>query len=120
MASAVRLLAPLLLTGILASGCAVGPDFKPPGAPKTTGYLKEPLPRETASAAVGGGAAQRFVTARHIPAEWWQLFRSPALNALIAEAFKANPDVAAAQAALRQAHELTLAGKGAFFPTVQA
>jgi hypothetical protein len=31
----------------------------------------------------------------------------------------AYPNIVAAEAALRQAHELTLAGAGAFYPTVQ-
>jgi len=48
------------------------------------------------------------------------LFRSPSLDALIEEALKANPTLAAAQAALRQAWENVYAEQGAFFPTVAA
>jgi NodT family efflux transporter outer membrane factor (OMF) lipoprotein len=109
-----------LVVGIMLAGCAVGPDFERPDAPAVERYTAEPLPGATASAAVTGGAAQRFLVGRDIPAEWWQVFHSAPLNALIEEALKANPTVAAAEAALRQAHELTLAGEGAFFPTVQA
>ena len=54
-----------------------------------------------------------------IPAQWWTLFKSPKLNRLVEQALKANPDVAAAQAALRQAHELYLAQRTSFLPTVQ-
>lgn len=110
----------LLVVGIMLAGCAVGPDFERPDAPSVDRYTAEPLPGATASAAAAGGAAQRFLVGRDIPAEWWQVFHSAPLNALIEEALKANPTVTAAEAALRQAHELTLAGKGAFFPTVQA
>jgi NodT family efflux transporter outer membrane factor (OMF) lipoprotein len=101
-------------------GCAVGPDFMRPDPPTVDRYTAEPLPAQTASAPVPGGVAQHLVTDRDIPAEWWEAFHSPALDALIKEALKANPDLAAAEAALRQAHEMRLAGEGAFFPLVQA
>ena len=57
---------------------------------------------------------------RDIPFEWWQLFKSPALNALVERAFKANPTIAAAQAALVQAQELVYAQRGYFFPALGA
>jgi len=102
---------------ILLAGCAVGPDFERPDAPSVERYTPEALPAATPAA---GGAAQHFLASRDIPGEWWQLFHSAPLNALIDEALRANPTVTAAEAALRQAHELTLAGEGAFFPVVQA
>src|SRR5580704_4306594 len=100
-------------------GCAVGPDFERPQAPAVDRYTADPLPVQTASAAVAGGAAQHFDPGRDIQAEWWSLFHSPALDALIKEAVTANPSIAAAEAALRQARELRKAGEGAFFPLVQ-
>ena len=58
---------------------------------------------------------------RDLPFEWWQLFQSPALNALVAQAFKANPTVTAAQAyALAQAQELVRAQRGFYYPSVAA
>lgn len=107
-----------LLTFVLA-GCAVGPDFVRPAAPATERYTADPLPARTASAASTGGVPQRFIAAADIPGEWWKLFRSPGLDALIKQALKANPTLAAAEAALRQARELRKAGEGAFFPLVQ-
>ena len=101
-------------------GCAVGPDFLRPDPPATERYTADPLPARTAAAPVTGGAAQHFIVDRDIPGDWWVLFRSPALDALVKEALAANPNLAAAQAALRQAHELREAGEGAFFPLVQA
>jgi NodT family efflux transporter outer membrane factor (OMF) lipoprotein len=109
-----RAVAFLALFGLL-GGCAVGPDFTPPAANR---YTKERLPAETASADVVDGAAQRFVEGLDIPGQWWTLFRSPALNQLVAEALAANPSLAAAQASLRQAREDLYAGEGAFFPTL--
>jgi NodT family efflux transporter outer membrane factor (OMF) lipoprotein len=111
---AATLIAPLLLCG-----CAVGPDFTPPDAPATDRYTAGPLPAQTASAAIPGGAPQHFVVDRDIPGEWWALFHSAALDALVKEALAANPNLTAAQAALRQAQELRKAGEGAFFPLVQ-
>jgi NodT family efflux transporter outer membrane factor (OMF) lipoprotein len=67
-----------------------------------------------------GGDVQRFVSGRDLPFEWWQLFQSPALNALVTQAFKGNPTVTAAQAALAQAQELVWVQRGFFYPTVAA
>ncbi|WP_217351242.1 efflux transporter outer membrane subunit [Azoarcus sp. DN11] len=69
---------------------------------------------------MAGGDAQHFVFGRDIPAEWWRLFQSPQLDTLIRQAFKANPTIEAAQAALRQAQENVYAQQGFFYPTVQA
>jgi len=51
-----------------------------------------------------------------VAGDWQTLFQSPALTALVALAVKANPDLAAAKAALRAAHETYLAERGALFP----
>ncbi len=100
-------------------GCAVGPDFKRPAAPAATGYGAAVATQETAATAVLHGEAQKFAP-RDIPYEWWTLFRSPELDALIKRAFKTNPDIEAAQAALRQAQRYTEAQQGFFYPTVSA
>ncbi len=96
--------------------CTVGPDFQRPAAPTDTGYTPEPLATQTASVNMRGGSAQRFIAERDIPGDWWTLFRSPPLNRLIEESLRANPDLDAAQAALRQAQENVYAGEGALFP----
>jgi NodT family efflux transporter outer membrane factor (OMF) lipoprotein len=101
----------------LAAGCTVGPDFKRPAAPAVKGYTQSPL-EQTASADVRGGAAQRFAAGLDIPGQWWRLFHSPALDSLVKQALAANPDLAAAQAALRQAQETLYAGRGALYPQV--
>jgi len=106
-----------LCVSLVLSGCAVGPDFLRPEAPATDSYTAGPLPVQTASAA--GETPQRFAVDRDIPGEWWALFRSAALDALVREALRANPNLAVAQAALRQAQEMRKAGEGAFFPLVQ-
>ncbi len=101
----------------LLAGCAVGPNFQRPKPPPVTGYLPE-APGPTAGAEVHGGAVQRFIAGREIPAQWWTLYHSPALNTLIERALKANPTLQAAEATLRQARAQLYAGEGALFPTV--
>jgi NodT family efflux transporter outer membrane factor (OMF) lipoprotein len=109
------------LAGMVLTGCMVGPEFHRPEAPKTTSYTTDRLPQETASAPGAGGAAQRFVSGRDIPAEWWTLFHSRELDRLIREALADSPTLAAAQAALRQAQENLTAQTGVvLLPAVDA
>lgn len=103
---------------LLVGGCTVGPDFHRPDPPDTTTYTEDALPASTAAADTHGGEAQRFIAARDIPGDWWELYRSTALNTLVREAMNANPTLDAARAALGQAHELQLAGEGALYPTI--
>ena len=98
----------------------MGPDFHPPQAPASTRFTEDALPAHTASAATPGGPAQRLTPDRDIPGEWWALFHSPQITALVTRALKANPDVAAAQATLREARENMRAEQGALFPQVSA
>src|SRR5438105_7316680 len=102
------------------SGGTVGPDFRRPAPPAVDRYTRQPLVAKTASADVAGGEEQRFLHDRDISRQWWTLFQSPQLNALIEKALKANPTLVAAQAALRQAMELVYAQQGFFYPTIQA
>ena len=101
------------------AACAVGPNFKRPAAPSAPGYGSAPVQGDTASAEGRGGDAQHFVAGMDIPGEWWTLYQSAKLNRLIDQALKANPNIGAAEAALRQAHELYSAQWGAYFPVVQ-
>jgi NodT family efflux transporter outer membrane factor (OMF) lipoprotein len=110
----------LVSTAALAASCAVGPRYHRPAAPANAGYAPAPLPQASASAAIHGGETQRLVSGQDIRFEWWRLFQSAALNALVERAFKANPTITAAQAALVQAQELVYAQQGYFFPAVGA
>jgi NodT family efflux transporter outer membrane factor (OMF) lipoprotein len=101
------------------SDCAVGPNFKRPTPPVAADYGSAPMKGEIAAGAGADVGPQRFVAEMDIPAQWWTLFQSPKLNGLVEQAIKANPDMAAAKAALRQAHELYLAQRTTFWPTAQ-
>ena len=93
------------------TGCAVGPDYRRPGSPAPA-YV--PTPVEAAM------RDERQIVDAEVPAQWWALFHSPALDELVRATLARSPTVAAAQAALRQATELRRAQQGAFFPTVDA
>jgi NodT family efflux transporter outer membrane factor (OMF) lipoprotein len=114
----MRLLRTLFLSALV-TGCAVGPNFKRPAPPPDQDYGRAPVSGETQGSSGAGGPAQRFLAGRDIPADWWRLFRSEPLNELVTQALKDNPDVAAAQAALRQANELYAAQRATLFPTLQ-
>ena len=110
---------PLLIAALLLplAGCAVGPDFKKPAAPPVSDYTAHPA-SVTAATNVPGGDAQHLVKGADIAADWWSLFHSKPLNALIEQALANNHDLKAAQAALLVAREHTAAQRSAFFPTV--
>src|SRR5208337_1294235 len=108
----------LLLLLMLIAGCAVGPNFKRPDAPKVSGYIPSPLTNTETITNVVGGEQQHFVQGKDISGEWWKLFHSPPLNELITRAFKANPDLKAAQAAVVAARENVYAQRGAYYPSL--
>ena len=110
----------LAVCGLLPAlaGCTVGPDFVPPTPPTARSYEKNGLPAATAQSEGSKGVAQRFSLAADLPGEWWRLYRSPALDQLIRQALADNPDLQAADAALRQAQELTAVQASGLWPTV--
>ena len=102
------------------TGCAVGPNFKKPAAPAVSDYTASPMSATVETTNVAGGASQTFSNGVNIPDDWWTLYHSPALNKLIEASLTNNPDLKAAQAAIKVAHENVLAGRGAYFPSVSA
>jgi NodT family efflux transporter outer membrane factor (OMF) lipoprotein len=98
------------------SGCAVGPNFNPAAAPDVSGYV----PGKLASPDPGQGgprvASQHFVTGADVSARWWSAFRSPLLNELVKQAVDHNPNLQAAEAAIRVAQHNALAQRGLFLP----
>jgi NodT family efflux transporter outer membrane factor (OMF) lipoprotein len=109
---------PCALVGLLLAGCAVGPNFKTPEAPHTSGFVPPgALPEQTVASESRAGQAQRFVAGLDIQGQWWTLFQSADLNALIERGLANNPTLEAAQAALRQANETLAAQRGSFYPS---
>ncbi len=113
-------IAATVAAGALLAACAVGPDYRAPEAPAAGAYTEKPQPERTDSAPVQGGDAQRFEVGAKISADWWTLFGSPELDALIRTALAGQPTLAAAQAALRQAEENVNAQYAVLYPSVDA
>jgi len=100
------------------AGCAVGPDYRRPAPPEVASYTGKALPAETDTAPGIGGGTQRFIPGGEIPARWWELFRSEALDRWIREALANSPTLVAAEATLRRAQEILRARSGELLPGV--
>jgi NodT family efflux transporter outer membrane factor (OMF) lipoprotein len=109
----------LLSVPALLAACASEP-IQPPQVPAAESYTAGALEPATASADIPGGQAQRFAPEADIPAQWWTLFRSPALDGLVRQALESSPTLARARARLRQAEEDYSARSGSQLPRVDA
>jgi NodT family efflux transporter outer membrane factor (OMF) lipoprotein len=107
----------VLAISLSTAGCAVGPNFALPGAPDVSGYTAGRLAM-TDAAAVSGGSSQRFASGKDVSGVWWRTLRSKQIDAFVKEAIDNHPNLAAAQAALRQAREVAAADTSALFPSV--
>ncbi len=99
---------------LVLGACEVGPDFKMPLSPEIGKLTPETLRAQNAA----GGTTQRFEIGQDLPAEYWTLFHSQALNTLIARALKDNPNINSARASIRVAQANVYAQAGLFFPQV--
>ena len=99
-----------LLSGLLLSGCTLGPDFKPPEPPTVSGYA--------AKGDAGPPDDQRLALGKKIEGDWWAGFHSASLNDVIAQALSGNQTVAAAKARIAEAEENVNAAEGALLPQV--
>lgn len=102
------------------AGCAAGPNFRAPAAPRVDRYTTAELPASTASADTAGGDAQRFLEGESVPQRWWTTFGNAELDRRVQQAFAHSPSIAGAQAALRQAEETARAARGSLFPSLDA
>lgn len=91
-----------LATAWLVAACTLGPDFRAPDPPSAGRYT---IGAQPAATAASEGVAQRFVPARDLPADWWTLYASPKLDALVRAALDASPTLPQARARLAQAQE---------------
>lgn len=93
------------LVPLLASACAVGPDYRKPGLPQTS--------------------AGAFVTrvegtdpVSEVPADWWRLYNDPALNGLVKQALSANTDLRVASANLKKAQAVLGEARAVRLPSI--
>lgn len=94
----------LLLSVLVASACAVGPDYRRPDV-----LLPEQWPAELVAE-----------TRAYPPAfiRWWERFEDPTLNELVARAVRNNFDIEAAAARVVEARSLLGVRHGGRFPTI--
>jgi len=106
--NAVRALRPaialLLLAG--AAGCAVGPTYRAPSAPSVT-------PEAFA-------ATSASLPATPPPDRWWTAMGDAELTDLVEHALADNPDLAAAEARVREARALARATGASLWPKIDA
>jgi len=76
----------IILVFFFLSGCAMGPDFKPPVVETPKNYRFEKIPVETM-----------------INLKWWELFDDPVLYTLVSQALSNNKDLKIAAARVEQA-----------------
>ena len=97
----------VLLSALLLAACSSGPNFSTPAAPKALAYAsgKDALPLQ-----------QRIALGKRIETDWWALFSSPELNALVRRTVENNYDLAAARETLAQAQENVKAESGSLLP----
>ena len=105
---------------VLLTSCAVGPNFHRPHPPIPKTFTAQSVTQKTIATPTQMGAAQTFEEKKDIPAQWWELFHSQALNDLVLASLRHNPSVSAAKAALRASLENVYAQKGAFYPFIGA
>jgi NodT family efflux transporter outer membrane factor (OMF) lipoprotein len=108
----------LAVLSIAISGCAVGPNFNPAAKPEVDGYVRGKLASPDAGSGPPRVAGQHFVTGADVSARWWAAFRSPLLNELIKQSVDHNPNLQAAEAAIKVAQYNAVAQRGLFFPQV--
>ena len=95
----------------------MGPDFVRPEPPREDHYTREALPAATVAA---DGTAQQFTSDTELGADWWRLFKSAELDAIVGQAIANNQTLKASEATLRQSQDSLRAGYGVFFPKIDA
>ncbi|MFO1396696.1 MAG: efflux transporter outer membrane subunit [Burkholderiales bacterium] len=91
---------------LLLAGCMVGPDYQRPAAPVPAQYKE----------AAGWKVAQPADAAPR--GAWWQAYRDPDLDALMAQVDVSNQSIALYAARVREANAGTQAARAALFPVV--
>ncbi|MFT4066224.1 efflux transporter outer membrane subunit [Paraburkholderia sp.] len=105
------------IAGALAA-CSFGPNGDAPAMPQPAHYGAEALPTQTVPAQ---GVTQQFVVGAKPVPEWWKLYRSDALDALVDEGLRNSPTLAATDRSLAAAREQLRAQVGSsLLPTIDA
>lgn len=92
---------------LLLSGCTVGPRYQPPSPDLPSRYAEGPATQPTSSPSAPVAPAD---------ARWWLQFDDPILASLIERAIAANPNVAVAEARVREVRSLRQMVESQLYP----
>lgn len=114
----------LLLSVLILTGCAVGPDYQPPTPPATPAQWSAVATRSantdstTGSSATSDGsdAARATATAAAPDGQWWERMGDRQLSELVTMAVERGNDALMAAAALREARAMVGVARGALSP----
>ena len=104
--TALRHSALCVAAGAALAGCLVGPNYKRPATPMSAAYKE----------AAGWAPIQPSDAADK--RDWWTVFNDPTLDDLEKRVEVSNQNLAAAEAAYRQARALVAQQRAALFPTI--
>ena len=108
--NSLRTLLPVSSAVLCIAGCAVGPDYRPPDTSAPTAWTSiDPQARPALSTDSAGDLAS-----------WWTSLEDPLLGELVDTALRANPDVASAQARLRQVRAQRTVEASGLYPSLGA
>jgi len=110
----------LAAVAALLAGCTAGPDFHRPAPPATTGYLHPSAVAAAAQTQAQARDVQQLQLGAELAGQWWQLFHSAQLNAVVRAALAASPTLLAANATLAQAREQVNVARAALLPSASA
>lgn len=91
-----------VVVALAVTACSFGSSGEPPAMPSPEHYGALPQLSTTVAA---GGIAQSFDVGATGVTQWWRLYRSPALDALVDEGLRNSPSLAATQRTLASAQE---------------
>ncbi|HEY7942918.1 MAG TPA: efflux transporter outer membrane subunit [Casimicrobiaceae bacterium] len=114
--SLLRAVAPPLMA-LTVAACAVGPDFERPDATAADRYTANgEMAQASPPSAATPEPRQHITLGGKASADWWTLFQSERLDAVVQQALVGSPTLVAASATLAQAQVLVAAQAGTLYP----
>jgi NodT family efflux transporter outer membrane factor (OMF) lipoprotein len=97
----------MLATGVMLTGCAVGPRYSRPSAPATPDYKETPP-----------NWKQAQPSDQAIKGKWWEIYQDPQLSALEEKIVISNQTLKASQAQFQQARAQLRYYRADLYPTI--
>jgi len=106
----------LAVLSLIVAACAVGPDYVAPTRQVPASFNEAPAN----TSANGTEAHDKGTPAHAIDDAWWKILGDPVLEGLLEKALTSAPNIAEAQARVREARALTGVAGADRYPTVDA